>query len=836
MKRTWSTDYPDNRLVVDGVDLSDTYRMILIDGYTLSPPEPKIYTVDIPGGDGVIDLTDAIIGDTVYNNRSQVFTFYILDQQNQQDFEATKTLVSNFLHGKAFDYYFTMDPEYTYHGRFQVTNYEHEAINTGILGSIEITVDANPYKSKGTMGYTLDAVGGKEFHLSSGRRRVNPTIECTEPCTVAFRDDDEVSLSAGTWKLNTVVFEEGDNEIYINSHKLYYLRWDDVGEDGEYPLLWTAPYVTSTDIYYSVTPADDPWPLFVTKDDDGYSVDLTDNWSDEIPLEYTETDGVGSWTADMSVISNWCSESDIEAAGGFILWTMTYSTYSNSVNTSSYDATLYVSDGSGNYIELEDDPTLADDSADGVTIAATYYYASSDRTLVNEDAFIDAYDIPHVLIDGSEYYKLDEDNVQEYDLIGSWWDYPPTGWGTKGVYDWTRVIKYYTDGVWTRYYVVETNYTVLSTATHYMASTQGIDVPSGTWSTTDPRSYASGTDYPFVWTRYTIVDSNGETFYSYEVDYTYAVDGDPLTYEETTSYLMVAWSIYKDDPEAVLSILNDLVVLQDSDSENVLDSDDDIIQVYFSTNDSWTEYDETLSETYGYSYIVLEYRTVNYSDGVETYSITLTPVFEDDDLWTLMSQQEYILGYSQGDSTTDMAALLDSEDWIELKDDSSDEADVRAAYDYIWTKIISTYESPDGTETVSLITTIASERTDYDEIMKSIRLETVEYGYQISLSGTTWTQADECAYSWVITEYAYTDYPDIFTYDMVVTYNALSQAASSYRWDTVHSLYGGVTTADFSKWEDAASYTWDEISGLGYSWEDLVPSVVTYFQYEWEDL
>ena len=66
---------PYNRLIVDGVDVSMKYRMVMADGYTLEPPEPKTYTIDIPGGDGVIDLTESLSGDVVYNNRHQEFTF-----------------------------------------------------------------------------------------------------------------------------------------------------------------------------------------------------------------------------------------------------------------------------------------------------------------------------------------------------------------------------------------------------------------------------------------------------------------------------------------------------------------------------------------------------------------------------------------------------------------------------------------------------------------------------------------------------------------------------------------------------------------------------------------
>ena len=106
-------DYPNNRLIVNDVDLSIRFRLFLLDGFTLSPPEPKTYTVDIPGGDGVIDLTESLTGDVAYNNREMEFTFVSLDVE---DYEYAKTRLSNFLHGKEYDFKMTMDPDYNRQG------------------------------------------------------------------------------------------------------------------------------------------------------------------------------------------------------------------------------------------------------------------------------------------------------------------------------------------------------------------------------------------------------------------------------------------------------------------------------------------------------------------------------------------------------------------------------------------------------------------------------------------------------------------------------------------------------------------------------------------------
>lgn len=227
-------DYPNNRLIVDGVDITTTYGLILVDGYTLEPPSPKTYTVDIPGGNGIIDLTESFTGDVAYDNRSQTFTFLVI---YPEDFEKTKTKVSNFLHGKAFDYKMTMDPDYTYHGRFTVNSYSHSAYVDGIVGSIEVQINADPYKKKSDMTYKLNAVGGKMYRLESGRRPVHPTIECESVCFVTW-DGVEYTIPAGTYRLNNVVFKQGFNDFYINTQKLYLVIWDDLASTGAHPITW----------------------------------------------------------------------------------------------------------------------------------------------------------------------------------------------------------------------------------------------------------------------------------------------------------------------------------------------------------------------------------------------------------------------------------------------------------------------------------------------------------------------------------------------------------------------------------------------------------------------
>lgn len=217
-------DLPENRLIVNGVDLAVRYNMVLLDGYTLSPPEPKTTTVDIPGRDGVLDLTESLIGDVTYNNRSMTFTFLIVDLEQ---FEVVKTKISNALHGRKFNFEMSMDPGYTYTGRFKITSYTHVATwNHGICGFIEVEIDAEPYKLKSHYVYNLNATGGAMFELPSGRKKVHPIVEINSPARIRFKNT-VYRIGAGRFQLNDILFEEGINEIYINSYELFNLTWDE---------------------------------------------------------------------------------------------------------------------------------------------------------------------------------------------------------------------------------------------------------------------------------------------------------------------------------------------------------------------------------------------------------------------------------------------------------------------------------------------------------------------------------------------------------------------------------------------------------------------------------
>lgn len=222
-------DYPNNRLIVDGVDLSTRFKMVLLDGYTLEPPAPKVYTIDIPGGNGSIDLTEALTGDVVYNNRKQEFTFCIIGDENP---EQTKTAISSFLHGRSFDYSITMDPDYIYHGRFTIGSFQHQMYVNGIVNIVKITVDSDPYKrKKNDMSVSVNAVGGNIITLTSGRAPVKPKFTSNVDFRI-IRNNEITDFSAGTSTANNIVLTSGSNTMYIRTTKVHSLTWGKLLSDN----------------------------------------------------------------------------------------------------------------------------------------------------------------------------------------------------------------------------------------------------------------------------------------------------------------------------------------------------------------------------------------------------------------------------------------------------------------------------------------------------------------------------------------------------------------------------------------------------------------------------
>ena len=191
-----------------GTDTFNGFGLWLTE-FTDEAPEPKTYTVDIPGGNGVVDLTEALLGgDVAYGQGYHTFE---LTFPELVGFHELKTKVRNLLHGRKLDYQLSWEPGYTYTGRVSVSSEENF---TSEYGVIMLEIERSPFKLKEEVTRYYDISNGLAVNVLSGRKRVQPTFELSDSTIVVFEGRRYV-LPPGTYTLNDVWFTEGANRVFM---------------------------------------------------------------------------------------------------------------------------------------------------------------------------------------------------------------------------------------------------------------------------------------------------------------------------------------------------------------------------------------------------------------------------------------------------------------------------------------------------------------------------------------------------------------------------------------------------------------------------------------------
>lgn len=118
----------------------DDWRLVPASRPVFNPPAQKVKTVDIPGGNGVIDLSQALTGYPVYQNRTGSIEFVVMNDFKR--WHVAYSDILNYLHGQNMRAVLEDDPEYFYEGRFTVNAWKSEKDWSRIV----IDYDVGPYK------------------------------------------------------------------------------------------------------------------------------------------------------------------------------------------------------------------------------------------------------------------------------------------------------------------------------------------------------------------------------------------------------------------------------------------------------------------------------------------------------------------------------------------------------------------------------------------------------------------------------------------------------------------------------------------------------------------
>ena len=214
-----------NTLTIDGHDLGDM-GLVVLDGFELPLPEPKTYLVDVPGSDGLIDLTE-FAGDIAYQPRSQTFTLAAVGLTDRTA-QVLQTRLARLVHGRRKTFALGQDHGWTYTGRLALGTPSHDSGTT--VWTWPLTVTADPYKTRddSPLTWLINAAGGVTLKLPVGRRRVCPTIQVRRT-TLVSHGGRTWTLQPGASRIRDLWLSIGDDEMTINTCPEYSVAaWADV--------------------------------------------------------------------------------------------------------------------------------------------------------------------------------------------------------------------------------------------------------------------------------------------------------------------------------------------------------------------------------------------------------------------------------------------------------------------------------------------------------------------------------------------------------------------------------------------------------------------------------
>ena len=196
----------------------------------ISSPEPKKYTVDIPGRDGYLDLTESLMGDVKYNNRIITLNFEI--DGDYFEWATISSMINDFCHGQKAKIILDTDFNYYWEGRITLSSTKEEYS----FGELELTIDADPYKYEKINSLEnwewdefsfvdgiireykdLEVNGTLNLIIAGRRKKIYPYITCSSAMDVIFKDK-LYNLKKGTTQVLGIALVEGENILTFSGN------------------------------------------------------------------------------------------------------------------------------------------------------------------------------------------------------------------------------------------------------------------------------------------------------------------------------------------------------------------------------------------------------------------------------------------------------------------------------------------------------------------------------------------------------------------------------------------------------------------------------------------
>ncbi len=195
---------------INGIDTLENWGLILLADLVETPPARKENIVPVPGSDGVLDLSETLTGEPVFDTRSVSGTlFRCADQWTMAYLHGM--LLDNY-HGQRVRLSVPSDLFHYYSGVLQIGEYSENA-----PGRIPFSVPmADPWRYKNEVTTVKDVLTSTDFitiHLHNERRRVVPAITVTAATRVRWNKSIYTLQPGQDFRDLDIRLEPGDNAI-----------------------------------------------------------------------------------------------------------------------------------------------------------------------------------------------------------------------------------------------------------------------------------------------------------------------------------------------------------------------------------------------------------------------------------------------------------------------------------------------------------------------------------------------------------------------------------------------------------------------------------------------
>lgn len=131
-----------NSVIFDDVDSWEAWGLVPASRPTINLPSVRTNTIDIPGMNGVLDLSEVPLGYPTYGNRSGSLKFNVAHDKTGLSWDTAYSKIAAALHGRKVRCILKEDKSFYYEGRTTVGEWQ-----TGqTFSTLSITYDFAPYK------------------------------------------------------------------------------------------------------------------------------------------------------------------------------------------------------------------------------------------------------------------------------------------------------------------------------------------------------------------------------------------------------------------------------------------------------------------------------------------------------------------------------------------------------------------------------------------------------------------------------------------------------------------------------------------------------------------